>query len=115
LLVFYNDTPNRRVYLTGNVKYPVDPSQYNVEKGLDGARDGAAQNTSSTILDEKKISLNGYPGREIIMKNPQGIVQRIRFYIDPKGPTLYQAIVGSEDGNIDFPEADAFLNSLTFN
>jgi aspartate carbamoyltransferase catalytic subunit len=34
--------------------------------------------------------------------------------IDPKKPALYQLIVVAGDGNLAFPEAQAFLDSLTF-
>ncbi|MGK7878044.1 MAG: PsbP-related protein [Xenococcaceae cyanobacterium] len=112
LIVSYGDNAKGRAYMTTHVTYPVNPSNYNVEKGLDGARDGAARNTNSTILSEKKISYDGHPGREITMRNETGITQRAKIFIDPQGPTLYQILVVAEDGNVDFPEADAFLNSL---
>ncbi len=37
-----------------------------------------------------------------------------RIMIDPKKPALYQLIVVAGDGNLAFPEAQAFLDSLTF-
>jgi hypothetical protein len=111
-LTSYGDNASKRAYATTSAKYPVKPSEYDVEKGLDGARDGQAKNTNATITNEKKISLNGFSGREITLKGANGGAMKTRLFIDPKGPTLYQALVVAEDGNLNFPEADTFLNSL---
>jgi hypothetical protein len=112
LLVSYGDNTNKRAYALTSAKYPGKRSQYDVEKGLDGARDGQAKNTNSTVAEEKKISLNGFSGREVTLKGTTGGAMKSRIFIDPKGPTLYQALVVAEDGNLAFPEADTFLGSL---
>ena len=113
LIVGYSDNKNSRAYMTTVVDYPVNPSDYDVEKGLDGARDGAANNTNSQIVREDKITYNDdYPGREIVLQNPEGMKTKARIFIDPKGPTLYQSLIVAEDGNVTFPEADAFFKSL---
>lgn len=38
---------------------------------------------------------------------------KMRTFINPKVPALYIAIVAVEDGNLDFPEAQAFLDSVS--
>ena len=108
----YLDNANSRIYLMMSIKYPVSPSQYDVEKGLDGVRDGQARGSKYTVTSEKKISFNGFPGREIILQGKQGELIKSHIFIDPQGPTLYQMMVGADDGNLAFPEAQAFLNSL---
>jgi hypothetical protein len=112
LLVSYTDDTNNRFYFTLSTKYPVNPSEYNVEKGLDGARDGQAKSANMTVTSEKKISFNGIPVREITLQGSKGEAVLSRIFIDPEGPTLYQAAVVAGDGNLVFPEAEAFLYSL---
>ncbi len=114
LFVFYEYPEEKRIFYVSHVKYPVEASQYNVEKGLDGARDGAAQNTNSIIVSEKRINYKGFPGREIIFQSQERPDLRTlaRIYIDPTGPILYSLQVIVEDGNLDFPEAQAFLDSF---
>lgn len=115
LFVFYKYPEKERIFSASSVKYPVDPSQYNVAKGLDGARDGAAKNSNSIIISEKKISYQQFPGREIILQSKAQPDFRLllRMFIDPTGPTLYSLQVTAADGNLDFPEAKAFLDSFS--
>lgn len=107
----YADKAKNRAYMTQSTKYPIDPSQYNAEKGLDGARDSQAK-VGNTVTSEKKITLNGFPGRELIMQNKDGMAMKMRMFIDPNGPTLFMALVVAGNGNLDFPEVQPFLDSL---
>ncbi len=91
LLVSYTDDTHNRFYFTLSTKYPVNPSEYNVEKGLDGARDGQAKSANMTVTSEKKISFNGIPGREITLQGSKGEAVLSRIFIDPEGPTLYSS------------------------
>ncbi|HLO50747.1 MAG TPA: hypothetical protein VK211_20195, partial [Kamptonema sp.] len=96
VLVLYRDLERQRFYGTMSYKYPVNPDIYDVEKGLDGARDQAARNSNSTILREIKLSINGIPGREMTMQNTKtGETTLTRTFMNPKGPTIYLALVGS--------------------
>jgi hypothetical protein len=119
--VLYEDKANNRAYLTANIIYPGKSTQYNfgkdrIEKELDGIRDGQAQGSNSTVTSEKTITFNGLTGREITFKgkSQRGEAMMSRIMIDPKKPALYQLIVVSGNGNLAFPEAQAFLDSLTF-
>ncbi len=114
LFVFYEYPEEKRIFYISHVKYPVEPSQYNVETGLDGGRDEAAKNSNSIIISEKRISYKGFPGREIIFQSKErpNLRTLARIYIDPNGPILYSLQVIAEDGNLDFPEAKAFLDSF---
>lgn len=107
----YEDKTQQQLYYAANAKYPVDPSKYDVEKGLDGARDNAAKGGNFTIANEEKINLNGLPGREVTMRGQQGEL-KARYFIDPKGPILYQVFVLAPDGSLQPSETQAFLDSL---
>jgi hypothetical protein len=115
LIVGYEDRAKHRAYLTSNLYYPMKPANYDVEKGLDGARDGALKNTKSTLISENKITLNGYSGREILMKDGKKLTTKAKIFIDPNGPILYQILVVTDDKNVKFPEAEAFFNSFNIN
>ncbi|HEY9632224.1 MAG TPA: hypothetical protein V6D14_02390 [Coleofasciculaceae cyanobacterium] len=115
--VMYEDKANNRAYMTASIKYPGKSSQYNlgqenIEKELDVIRDGQVQGGKSSVASEKKISFNGFPGREITFKGKQGEVIKSRSLLNPKNVTLYQMVVVAGNGNLAFPEAQAFLDSL---
>lgn len=116
VLVMSEDSKNGRAYLSSSIKYNLKEGQtYDVDKGLEGAKNGALNNTKSTLISEKEINKGDVKGKEIVFQNPQGLVGKAHIYIDikdKKTPTLYQALVIAEK-NVDFPEADAFLDSLT--
>ncbi|NES70363.1 MAG: hypothetical protein F6K24_36705 [Okeania sp. SIO2D1] len=115
-MVVYEGSASKQAYLTTHAKYPVDPSQYNAEEGLNAARNGVENNANVTITSEEKIDYEGLPGRELVTTIPSQegegeLTQRIRMFIDPEGPTLYQAVVITDEGDVNSPEADAFFNS----
>jgi hypothetical protein len=115
VLVGYSDNANKRFFGTAESSIPLPAgSSFDVKKGLDGARDNAAKSTNATVTDEKEITQNGYPGREVTMKGQNNLAIIQRMIVNPEGtnPTLYQAIVVAEDGNLTFPEARTFLDSL---
>lgn len=109
--VMYEDQAKDRAYLTQSNKYPVDPSQYNAEKGLDDVRD-SQNNNGKKVISEKRISLNGFPGRELIIQDNKNLLIKSRIFVNPAGPTLFTALVVAGDGNVNFPEAKAFLDSF---
>ncbi len=112
LQVMYEDRSNNRAYLSMSKKIGVDLKQFNIEQLLDSVRDGQAEGGKATIISEEKISLNGYPGREITFRGEQGMVMKSRIFINLEKSTLYQMIVVAGDGNQAFPEAQTFLESL---
>ncbi len=65
------------------------------------------------VTNKTKIRLNGLPGREFIVQDKEGVVMKMRAFVNPKVPALYLAIVSTENGDKDFPEAQAFLNSVS--
>ncbi|MGD2183991.1 hypothetical protein [Lusitaniella coriacea] len=111
----YEDEPNKRVYVSSVNEMPLpEGATFDVEKGLDGGRDGATRSTNSTVVSEEKIDYDGLPGRSIVMSTPEGAKIKMNMLINAKEEKalFYQVWVAAQDGNIDFPEAQAFLDSL---
>lgn len=114
VLVSYSTNAGKRAYLSSSTMYNVSPSKFNVQKGLDGARNGAASSTKATVSRETKISFKGAPGREFYMTMPNGTKAKERIFIvnKGKGPVLYQVLVVDTEGKIEDPDTDTFLKSL---
>lgn len=112
----YIDSAKKRVYLTGYANLPVPPgakvSDFNVERSLAAAQNGIIKGMGATVKSETKITQNGNPGREMIITLPTGSAAKVRIVINPNNLKAYQAIVAANDGNLDFPESKAFLESL---
>jgi hypothetical protein len=105
----YSD--NKNYYSTSHTTYPVDPKKYDPEAGLNGSRDGISKSISMDIVREEKITIGGFPAREVEMKGKNGALLA-HLILDPNGPTLYQVFVVSGDGNVNTPENKAFLDSF---
>ncbi len=110
-LTIYESGSN--AFLTNHMTYPLDPSQYDVAAGLAGAAKGAAQNVKGTILDDDDIEAFGFPGKSVLISAPRGAFVRGRIFIDPAGPTLFQAQVVGTRAAIDGPDTAAFLDSFS--
>ena len=92
-------------------------AEYDVDAGLVGAVNGAAESGQSTIESVKEISKNGVKGKEAYFAGPEGLVMRARFYISNKAgkPAIYSAIiVASEMSMLENEAANAFLDSMDF-
>lgn len=110
----YADESSKQFFMVSSADYPVDPEEYDVEKGLEGAKNGAAENSGSTIVSDESSDRFGIPGKKLLLnKVEQGeqITIRAELYIDPKGPTLHQIMVVVQGDNVDTPEANAFFDS----
>jgi serine/threonine protein kinase, bacterial len=106
----YSD--NNYYYSTSHTTYPVDPKQYDPETGLSGSRDGISKSINMPVVREEKITINGFPAREVEMKGKDGALLA-HLILDPNGPTLYQVFVVSSNGNVNTEEAKAFINSFS--
>jgi hypothetical protein len=112
-LAIYEDGSQGRAYMSGANPIPLpEGASFDVEQGLDGGRDNAAASTNSEIESEETISIEGLPARSIIMRNPEGIRFKLMMIADAEEAVLYQLLVGAQDGDIDFPEAETFFNSF---
>jgi hypothetical protein len=112
--VRYVDKVNQRFYQTGYANLPIPTGaqreHFDIEKGLDGCRNGMVRGLGATVNIEKKISQSGSPGREITMTLEKGIAAKARIFINPKNLKAYQAIVVAPDDKLDIPEVKAFLD-----
>lgn len=72
------------------MKLPSTPSGARSEQFLDGVERGFTMSTSAKLLSRKKISLNGAPGREIVVQAGRNLL-RGRFFV--KGNRSYQVVV----------------------
>lgn len=100
-------------FLINHMTYPLDPSQYDVDAGLAGAAQGAAQNVKGTILEDDDLEAFGFPGKSLLISTPDGAFVRGRIFIDPAGPTLFQAQVVGTRAAVDGSDTAVFLDSLT--
>jgi hypothetical protein len=109
----YEANAGKRAFFSSSSQYKLDPRRYNVEKGLDGARDGVAKSTHATVSKETKISKGGASGRQFYLTMPQGKA-KVRLYVlnAGKGPTIYQTFVIDTTGNVDDAAVNSFLDSL---
>ena len=99
-------------FLINHMTYPIDPAEYDVAAGLAGAAQGAAQNVKGTILEDDDLEAFGFPGKSLLISAPQRAFVRGRIFIDPAGPTLFQAQVVGTRAVVDGPDTAAFLDSL---
>lgn len=116
-LVSHADNSEQRAFMTStsNIPLPEGASKkdFNLKRGLDGARDNAAKNAGAKVVQEREITLNNNPGREILMHKDEGNLDiKLRIYVDTDSLKLYQALVVAGKGNINKPETDAFLDSM---
>ena len=76
----------------------------------DGAISGAAKSAKAKVMSQKRITLNGVEGREVLFDAPESIQMRMRLFI-VKG-RFYQILIVTKSGGISTAAADAFLDSL---
>jgi hypothetical protein len=81
-----------------------------IEKRLDFAREGAVDKARGKLRSEKKIELNGHPGRELVIEAEKDVVIRMRIYI--AGRRLHQAMAMGPGGFSQSKDAGLFLDSL---
>ena len=101
-------------YIVSYADYPESlVRNNNTDVMLDGARDGAVANVDGKLLAERRITLQGYPGRELLVeaqsKGVQGLV-RARVYL--VGRRLYQMLVAGSEAQFSESDAEIFLNSF---
>lgn len=80
-LVTYSDFPSELILRT-------DPNQL-----FDGGRDEALKRAKGTLISERSVNLNGFPGRDLKIEAPQGLIIHNRIYL--VNQRMYQIIVVS--------------------
>ncbi|ARV08499.1 hypothetical protein BTO05_02130 [Winogradskyella sp. PC-19] len=101
------------VYSVIRSDYPKDQfedvtSEYN-NSVLDGAVNGAVNNVKGTLVYDKKISLNGYPGREIKIQIDQGYIYMNAYLVEN---IMYISQVICEIGNDGNKNIKRFMDSF---
>jgi hypothetical protein len=97
-------------YIVGYSDYPEEMiKKSDSQKILDGARDGAVKNVNGKLDSEKKITIDGHPGRDFSIAT-EHFEGRDRIYL--VNNRLYQVMmVGSRDF-VTSKDAEKFLDSF---
>ncbi len=113
LHMFSADASNAS-YMVGYSDYPAEiVNQSDPQKMLDGSGQGMAQNMGGTIVTANQISLNGNPGRELVVtatSQNQKITVKANIYL--VGNRLYQVMIGLLSSDFNETTADSFLKSF---
>ncbi len=98
-----------------HLTYPIPPERFDVDRGLEGAAQGAMRKSNGTVGSDERISLGSFPGRELLFRAQDDWFVRMRIYVDPNGPSVFTVqAVGSRE-LVDGPNAKAFLDSFVVN
>lgn len=89
---------------------PLERTTSGPDKILDDARDGALKNSQGTLESEKKITIDGFPGRELQISTTNGMTSFVRVYL--VNNRLYQAMGVMQTAKADKAKVRAFLESF---
>ncbi len=102
---------NVGAYVVSFNDYPVElVKQSDPQKMLDGARDGAVRTVKGRLLSEKKITLDGAPGRELRIEAPGTLVIQSRIYLVKN--RLYQILAVTQKEKAADAEITKFRDSF---
>ena len=102
-------------YFVSYCDYPPETMAHgDPEKMLDGSRDGALSNAKGKLLSETKITLEGNPGRELVMEaadesGRRAVIKGRLFMVKNR---LYQVMVVAPRGQAGDKIIDDFLQSF---
>jgi hypothetical protein len=106
----FKATFDRVSYQIGYFDLAFTPSEDDqINKVLDGGRDGGLASAKGQLISETHITLDGYLGREIKAKLPNGFLIS-RFYLVKQ--RMYGTVVETRGGEIDSATATIFLDSF---
>lgn len=112
--VVYVDRANNRTYLIRNGKFGGQFNQNKIEEAFEAAVASLSED-GRIVNDQKRINRQGLPEREVTVQGTkgdlQGVVMKVRMFIDSQESAMYMTAVAAE--NVDFPEAQAFLDSVS--
>jgi hypothetical protein len=93
--------------------YPNEPAADRREPVLDGVRDGVISGLEGELISETKISINGYPGRELLAKKTiESSETTFNWRIYLVGRRVYQVAAATKKADSTSPEIAKFLNSF---
>lgn len=73
----------------------------NPGQALDGARDALTRSTNSRLLNESRLSINGYPGRELNIVAPGGVARdTTRLYVVGNRLYMVRVVVTPADRDV---------------
>jgi len=96
-MVMYND-------------YPEIVTKASPEALLDGGRNGALANTKGKLIGEQSISLDGFPGREIVIDVPGKGLMKVRAFLVRQ--RLFQVLAVGTKEKIDHEDTAKYLTSF---
>jgi hypothetical protein len=101
-------------YIVGYGDYPSSfVNSGNVEAMLDGARDGAVSNVNGKLVGERRIKVQGFPGRDLwVEATIGGEVGMAQMRIVLVGNRLYQVLVAGPKERFAEGQAEKCLNSF---
>ncbi len=80
------------------------------DKRLDFAREGAVDNARGKLRSEKKITVDGFPGRDLLIETPKDLAIRMKIIVARR--RLYQAMAMGTGRFVHSKDAALFLDSL---
>jgi len=96
-------------FVTMYSRYPENYSA-SADSILEAGRNGAVANVKGKLRAETNVTINSFPGREIMIDAPGERVMILRYFL--RGNTLIQAITGGTAGVETNADARRFLDSL---
>src|SRR5262245_17563822 len=111
VLIFHTVALKEAMYTANFCDFPVAVKDVPVDKFFDASREGALRNLQGKLESERKIKLNGHPGREQAIKLPEdGKIFRARVYL--VGQRMYQVVILAPKDVAFSKEADTFFDSF---
>jgi hypothetical protein len=106
-----NDPETATQYVVGCTEY-TGVKLFNPEDRFDGARDGLLASGQYKLRSERKIELQGSPGREIDLELPDGKGIQFRVHLYLVGQRMYQLMVFSKQDVAKNRDASLFFDSF---
>lgn len=108
IVMFEKDASTAYTVITSSLGVNVAPDA--TARVLDATRDGFVKGANGTLVDEKKITVGKYPGREINVKTIGGAYMRARLYL--VNDILYQVIAGGSKELVGNADTTKFMDSF---
>lgn len=107
------DVPGTAFFALFFMDYPKDAvSSRKPDELLADARDAAVNNVKGKLASETKVTMNGFPGRELKIDAPGDMTLHARMYVVKD--RLYQAIVVLPKSRDSSGDGKKFLDSFKF-
>ena len=98
-------------FLVGYSDFPQRPELiYNTDKMFDGARNEIVRKENATVKSEQPITVDGCPGRLIILEKDQNLTMKIKMIWQQ--PRLYQVVIAANDIRAGSTDIDRFMDSF---